>query len=88
METDPLSLMKVDPADAQLFVSGGPGVGGAPRQPPAFKRFFVRLEGRFFAPACNFNRDARSVGQGRSGATRSHAQRPIASMARIASTGP
>jgi hypothetical protein len=53
-----------------------------------FGSFFVWRKGRFFASAYVSDRDARSVGQARSGATRSHAQRPIASMARIASTGP
>ncbi len=36
MKTDPLSLIKVVPADAQLFVSGGTGMGGTPRPSPAF----------------------------------------------------
>jgi hypothetical protein len=55
---------------------------------PACDSFFVRLRGRFFVPAYVLVSAVRSAGQARSGATRSHAQRSIASMARIASTGP
>jgi hypothetical protein len=88
--TDPLSLMKADPADARLLVSerGGATSGGSAKRSSALVSFFVRREDRFFAPAYVSDRDARSGGQARSGATRGHAQRPIASMARIASTGP
>jgi len=88
--TDPPSLMKADPADARLLLNecGGARRSNRSRRSSALASFFVRREGRFFAPAYVSDRDARSVGQARSGATRSHAQRPIASMARIASTGP
>ena len=82
--------MKADPADAQLLVTarGGAWCGDGSRRAAALVSFFVWQEGRFFVSAYVSDRDARSVGQGRSGATRSHAQRAIASMARIASTGP
>ncbi len=88
--TDPLSLIGAEPADARVLVNerGGTWCGDGSRRAPALVSFFVWQEGRFFVPAYDSDRDARSVGQGRSGATRSHAQRPIASMARIASTGP
>ena len=88
--TDPLSLMKADPSDARLLVDerGGATSGSGARRWSALASFFVWREGRFFASAYVSDRDARSVGQARSGATRSHAQRFIASMARIASTGP
>jgi hypothetical protein len=42
----------------------------------ALASFFVRRKGRFFAPAYVSECDARSVGQARSGATRSHAAAP------------
>jgi methyl-accepting chemotaxis protein len=88
--TDPLSLMKADPVAAQLLVNerGGAWCGDGSRRAAALVGFLVWQEGRFFVPAYDSYCDARSDGQGRSGATRSHAQRPIASMARIASTGP
>ena len=82
--------MKANPSDARLLLNerGGATSSNRSRRMSGLAGFFVRREGRFFAPAYVSDRDARSVGQGRSGATRSHAQRPIASMARIASTGP
>ena len=87
--TDPLSLMKADPSDARFVGErGGATSGGGARRSAALASFFVWREGRFFASAYVSDCDARSVGQARSGATRSHAQRPIASMARLASTGP
>ena len=73
--TDPLSLMKADPADARLLVDerGGASSRNRSRRSVALASFFVWREGGFFASAYVSDRDARSVGQARSGATRSHA---------------
>ena len=71
--------MKADPVAAQLLVNerGGAWCGDGSRRAAALVGFFVWQEGRFFVPAYVSDRDARSVGQGRSGATRSHAQRAL-----------
>ena len=65
--------MKADPVAAQLFVNerGGAWCGDGSRRAAALISFLVWQEGRFFVPAYDSYGDARSVGQGRSGATRS-----------------
>jgi hypothetical protein len=85
--TDPLLLMEVEPANAHEFVirsAASSSLFDAAR----LHQFLCSAEGRFFVLAYVSVSAARSGGQARSGATRSHAQRSTASMARIASTGP
>jgi hypothetical protein len=85
--TDPLLLMEVEPANAHEFVirsAASSSLFDAAR----LHQFLCSAENRFFVLAYVSVSAARSGGQARSGATRSHAQRSTASMARIASTGP